>query len=90
MIIPTAVIAPICVLSFLLLGFQYWRINPHRRVLNLQFCLMLGVVVLMLTRTVMPYWLGDPSVVSMVLLAITVLCFGITLLLFRTLPPPSH
>jgi hypothetical protein len=90
MIIPTAVIASLCILCFLLLLFQYWRVNPHRRLLNLQFCLMLGVIVLLLSRVVMPPWLGDPSVVSMVQFVLTLLCLGVTLILFRTLPPPSH
>ena len=90
MIIPTAVTVPIFIVSFILLVFQYYRINPAWRLLNMHFGLMLGAIVLMLLRIILPQWLGDPSIASMVLLALALIWFGLALLLFRFLPPPKH
>ena len=90
MIIPTAATVPFFIVSFILLVFQYWRIDPVWRLLNLHFGLMLSAIVLMLLRILLPGWLGDPSIASMVLFALALIWLGVTLLLFRFLPPPKH
>ena len=41
---------PLYIVSFVVLAFQYYRVNPERRVLNLRFCLMMGAVVLLFTH----------------------------------------
>jgi uncharacterized membrane protein len=48
MSIPSGAIAPLYIASFILLGFQYYRLNYDRRVMNLQFGMMLGAIVLLL------------------------------------------
>jgi hypothetical protein len=85
MIIPTPVIVPIFLVSFALLAFQYFRINPDRRLLNLHFGLMIGAIVLLLLQVAYP---GRP--LSVVLLVLALLWLGFTLYLLRRLPPPRH
>ena len=81
--IPISVILPFFVLSFILLAFQYYRISPDRRILNLQFGMMLGSLVLLLALVGYPQW-------SVFFLPLGLLWFGATLALMRTLPPPRH
>lgn len=76
-------IAPLFIASFMLAGFQYFRINPARRLLNPQFGLMLGAMVLAVTAGTVPQW-------SLVLFAVSVVWLATTLLMFRTMPPPRH
>jgi hypothetical protein len=85
MIIPTAVIVPLFLVSFVLLAFQYFRINPDRRLLNLHFGLMMGAIVLALVQVGYP---GRPM--SMVLLLLGLCLLGFSLYLLRRLPPPRH
>lgn len=90
MIMPTAAIVPIFIVSFILLMFQDRRINPASRLLNLHFALMIGAIVLMLLRIGLPRWLGDPATASMVLFALALIWLLVTLVLFRFLPPPKY
>jgi hypothetical protein len=85
MIIPTAVIVPLFLVSFVLLAFQYFRINPDRRLLNLHFALMIGAIVLLLVQIAMP---GRP--LSLVLFLLGLCWLGFSLFLLRRLPPPRH
>jgi hypothetical protein len=85
MIIPTAVIVPLFLVSFVLLAFQYFRINPDRRLLNLHFGLMIGAIVLLLLQVAYP---GRP--LSVVLFVLALFWLGFTLYLLRRLPPPRH
>ena len=89
MVIPMAVIVPLYIVSFVLLAYQYFRINPAWRLVNLRFGLMLGAVVLMLSRILMPDRLVDRSLASMVLFVLALIWLGLTLFLFRFLPPPK-
>jgi hypothetical protein len=52
--IPTAAIVPLFLISFVLLAFQYFRINPDRRLLNLHFGLMIGAIVFALVQVAYP------------------------------------
>ena len=83
--IPTSAIAPFYIASFILLAFQYFRIDPDRRLLNLQFGLMLGAVLLIFLRITLP----GPNL-SMVLFVLGLAWLGLTLYLFRHLPPRRH
>ncbi|HKD74574.1 MAG TPA: hypothetical protein VKB76_03735 [Ktedonobacterales bacterium] len=76
-------IAPLFIASFMLAGFQYFRINPMRRVLNPQFGLMFGAIVLVVAAGTVPRW-------SLVLFAVSVVWLATTLFMFRTMPPPKH
>jgi hypothetical protein len=83
MIIPTSAIVPLYIVSFVLLAFQYFRLNPDRRLLNLHFGLMLGAVVLAFVAILMP-----ERTLSMVLFLLALCWLGLTIYLFRHLPPP--
>jgi hypothetical protein len=85
MAIPTSAIVPFFIASFILLAFQYFRINPDRRLLNLQFGLMLTAIVLAFVGILRP---GGP--LSVVLFLAALFWLGLSLYLFRHLPPPRH
>jgi hypothetical protein len=83
--IPTAAITPLFVASFVMLALQYYRIDPRRRVLNLHFGLMIGAVVLIFASVA----LANPRLPSVFFL-LALLWLGLTLYLFRLMPPPRH
>jgi hypothetical protein len=83
--IPGSAIAPLYIASFLMLSFQYFRINPQRRVRNLHFALMVGALVMMLADVFMA-----TSPVSLILFALALLWFALSLYLFRRMPPLGH
>ena len=76
-------IAPISLASFVILLFQYYRINPDRRIFNLHFLLMVTAIALSLADVFYP---GG----SVVYLVLAVALFALTLFLHRSLPPPRH
>jgi hypothetical protein len=76
-------IGPLFIASFVLAAFQYFRINPSRRLLNAQFGLMSGAIVLAIAAATMPQW-------SYVLFAMAVVWLATTLYMFRMMPPPKH
>jgi hypothetical protein len=76
-------IVPLSVVSFLLFGYQYFRINPERRVLNLHFALMLGTIALMLAAVY-----ATERTLLLVLFALTLFALGLSIYLSRNLPPP--
>jgi hypothetical protein len=83
MIIPNSAIAPLFLASFVLLGFQYFRHNYDRRLMNLQFGMMLGAIVLMFT--VIFFTAG---LFSWVFFVLGLLWLGVSIYLLRTVPPP--
>ena len=88
MIIPTSVIVPLFLAAFVLLSFQYFVVNPDRRLLNLRFALMASDIVLTLVYVLTPD--RHTSLLSKVFLALGVSWLAMALLLLRTLPPPKH
>jgi hypothetical protein len=76
-------IAPFGLASFIILVFQYYRINPDRRVFNLHFLLMVTAIVLSLADVFFP---GGSVVYFVLALAL----LGLTLYLLRSLPPARH
>jgi hypothetical protein len=85
MIIPTAVIVPLYLISFVMLAIQYFRVNPDRRLLNLHFALMIGAIILLLVQIVMP-----DRPLSLVLFLLGLFWVGLSIYLFRNMPPPRH
>jgi hypothetical protein len=83
--IPTAAIVPLFLVSFVVLAFQYFRVNPDRRLLNLRFGLMAGAIVLALVQIAYP---GRP--LSLVLLLLGLFWLVYSLYLLRGLPPARH
>ena len=86
MIIPISIIMPVCIVNFVLLALQYWRINPNRRLLNRQMGLMFITIAVMVSRIVLPHVSSKVSVPSMVMLALAVFLLCLTLYLYRYLP----
>ena len=87
MIIPTGAIIPLFMVTFFLLAFQYYVVNPDRRMLNLRFVLMASDIILMFVYLMM-LDLHTP-LFSMVFLALGLFWLATALLLLRTLPPPK-
>jgi hypothetical protein len=83
--LPTSVIVPLYLVSFVLLTIQYYWLNPERRVVNLRFGLMVGAVVLIFASV----GLGN-SPLSPVLFLLALFWLALTLYLFRFMPPPRH
>jgi hypothetical protein len=83
--IPTAAIIPLFLISFVVLAFQYFRVNPDRRLLNLRFGLMVGAIILTFVQVAFP---GGP--LSLVLLLLGLFWLTYSLYLLRGLPPARH
>jgi hypothetical protein len=76
---------PVFIVSFIMLAFQYFRTDPERRVMNLRFGLMVGAVALMFITVLM----GNMPF-SLVFFLLALFWLGLTLYLFRHMPPPRH
>ncbi len=86
MYIPSGFIIPLFIVSFLLLSYQYYQIDPDRRVLNLRFGLMV-IAVGLIFAVVM---LHDQSL-SMIFFLLALLWLGLSIyLLRRVLNRPKH
>ena len=75
-------IIPLFIASFILFSFQYVRINPERRVLDLRFLMMMGAVVLLFTTVS----LRNRSL-SLVFFLLALFSLGLSLYLLRMMPP---
>jgi hypothetical protein len=83
--IPMGAIIPLFLVSFIMLAFQYFRINPERRVMNLHFGLMVGAVALMFITVFLANMF-----LSLVFFLLALSWLGVTLFLFGHMPPPGH
>ena len=82
MSIPSGVIVPLFLASFVLFGVQYYRLNYDRRLMNLQFGMMLGAIVLMLAVVFF-----KETLLSWILFLLGLLWLGLAIYLLRKLPP---
>jgi glucose uptake protein GlcU len=80
MSIPNNAITPLYLVSFVLFAFQYFRINYERRLMNLQFGMMLGAIVLMFTTIFI-----TAQSLSWVFFLLGMLWLGVAIFLFRKL-----
>jgi hypothetical protein len=80
MSIPNSAITPLYLVSFVLFAFQYFRINYERRLMNLQFGMMLGAIVLMFTTIFI-----TAQSLSWVFFLLGMLWLGVAIFLFRKL-----
>jgi hypothetical protein len=78
--IPSGAIVPLFLVSFLLFAVQYFRLNSDRRLMNLQFGMMLGSIVLML---IVVFFRG--ILVSWALFMLGLLWLGLAIYLLRKL-----
>jgi hypothetical protein len=85
MVVPTAAIVPLYLVSFVLLAFQYFRISPDRRLLNLRCGLMVGGIILVFVQIAFP-----DRPLSVVLFLLGLFWLGYSLYLLRGLPPARH
>jgi len=83
--IPNGAIVPLYIASFALLYYQYYRINPDRRLLNVRFGLMAGSVLLMFATI---FW--DNELASPVFFLLGLFWLGLSFYLLRFLPPSEH
>jgi hypothetical protein len=83
--IPTGFIAPLFLVSFVLLLLQYYRLHSERRVLNLRFMLMAGAIALLFATV---FFSNQPFSLAFLLLAL--LWLGLSVWLLRFMPPPRH
>jgi hypothetical protein len=81
MSIPNSAITPLYLVSFVLFGFQYFRLNHDRRLMNLQFGMMLGAIALMFTTV----FVAARSF-SWIFLLLGLLWLGVAIYLFRKMP----
>ncbi len=75
-------IIPLFIASFILFAFQYYRVNPERRLLNLRFLMMIGAIVLLFTTVSLR------NSLSLVFFLLALVWLGVSLFLLRFLPPP--
>ena len=75
-------IIPRFIASFILFAFQYYRVNPERRLLNLRFLMMIGAIVLLFTTVSLR------NSLSLVFFLLALVWLGVSLFLLRFLPPP--
>jgi hypothetical protein len=83
--IPTGMIAPLFLASFIMLSYQYFRLNPDRAFFNWQFVLMVGGLVFLGLSIFLHEWFF-----SMPFFVLGLIWLGVTLFLFRELPPRGH
>jgi len=80
--VPTGAIIPVFIVSFIVLAYQYFRINPDRRVWNLHFGMMFGALLLMIATNVLSEtWL------SPLFFVLALFWLGTSIYLFRQMPP---
>ncbi len=85
--IPTAAILPCFLAAFVWLAYQYFIVNPDRRLLNMRFMLMVGAIALtLLYLTVGSLRMG---VFPLVFLLLGLAWLGASLLLQWRMPPPN-
>ena len=75
-------ILPLFIASFILFAFQYYRVNPERRLLNLRFLMMIGAIVSLFTTV------SQRNSLSLVFFLLALVWLGVSLFLLRFLPPP--
>jgi hypothetical protein len=74
----------VCFLAaFVLAAFQYYRLNPERRVINIRFLLMVSAVVLVFLDVL----LGASPAASVLFFALAVLWLGAAVYYLRLMPP---
>ncbi len=82
---PNGAIIPLYIASFVMLAFQYYRINPLKRLLNLRFGLMASTVVLLFATVFLESYSLSP-----VFFLLALFSLGLAIYLFRHMPPPGH
>jgi hypothetical protein len=85
MLIPSSLSIVCFLAAFVLTAFQYYRLNPERRIINIRFLLMVSAVVLMF----LDLFLGASPSASMLFFALAVVWLGAAVYYLRLMPPPK-
>jgi predicted permease len=85
--VPTFIIILLFFASFLLTLWQYFHIDPKRRVLNFRFALMVCAIVGAIGYPIFDYCYPGDRHASWLLLTLAVLLMAIAYRLLRTMPP---
>jgi len=89
--IPISLTVVLFLAAFILTAFQYYRIDPRRRVLNLRFPIMATAAAGACSLPFVAARLNqDPALqakFSVIYLVVAVICLGASYLLFRRMPP---
>lgn len=85
MLIPSSLSILCFLAAFVLTGFQYYRLNPERRIINVRFLLMVSAVVLIF----LDIFLGAAPAASMLFFALAVVWLGAAVYCLRLMPPPK-
>jgi predicted membrane channel-forming protein YqfA (hemolysin III family) len=83
--IPTSLTIVCFLAAFVLTAFQYYRLNPERRVLNIRFLLMAGAVVLLF----LDLFLGASPGASVLFFGLAVVWLAVAVYYLRLMPPPK-
>jgi len=85
--IPTGAILPWFLVTFVWLAYQYYVVNPDRRLLNVRFVLMVGAIALTLL-----YLMASPhtGIFPVVFLLLGIAWLGAAAVLHRLMPPPKY
>ncbi len=89
MVIPNAVVVPLFLVTFVLACYQYYCVNPKRRMLNFRFGLMVAGIVGGFSYPLVRFQLsGHPSrqLVSFIYLAVALFCVSAAYFLLRRMP----
>ena len=78
---------PCFLAAFVWLAYQYFVVNPDRRLLNARFMLMAGAIVL--TFLYLMVGLLQTGILPLVFLLLGLAWLGAALVLHRRMPPPK-
>jgi hypothetical protein len=81
--IPSVAIIPFCIVSFIIQAWQYYRINPDRRIFNPQFGVMFVAILLMFADVFFGEW-------SAIYFVLAVASLALSLYMIKLMPPPRH
>jgi len=93
MVIPTAIIMPLFLVAFVLTGYQYYHVDPKRRVLNLRFAIMSVTIIGAVTYPLVSYLYGTETrlpTLSQGYATTALLCLAVACVLLRRMPPAEH
>jgi hypothetical protein len=93
MIVPASIIGVLCLIAFVVAYYQYYRLDPKRRVLNLRFAIMLGAVLCAVSYPVVyKYYYHEPQfrLISETYLAVAVFLLAGAYVLLRRMQLPER
>jgi hypothetical protein len=84
--VPEVIIIPPFLVAFVLATWQYLKIDPKRRILNVRFALMAGATIAAFGYPIYTYYYPEDRRASWLLLALGLFWMATTYYLFRRMP----